>query len=132
MAAAKDTDGRTGRDGGHGRDQSSTVSATASVCLARQASSRSASAGSLVARMAAASSPALIAPGLPIASVATGMPPGIWTIESSESMPLSAFDSTGTPSTGSRVIDAHMPGKCAAPPAPAMMTFRPRLTAPVA
>jgi len=47
-------------------------------------------------------------------------------------MPFKAFDSTGTPSTGSRVIDAHMPGRCAAPPAPAMMTFRPRPTALVA
>ena len=38
----------------------------------------------------------------------------------------SAFDWTGTPSTGSGVIEAAMPGRCAAPPAPAMITFRPR------
>ena len=32
-------------------------------------------------------------------------------------MPLSAFDWTGTPSTGRCVFAAVMPGKCAAPPA---------------
>ena len=36
-----------------------------------------------------------------------------------------AADETGTPSTGSVVSDAIMPGRCAAPPAPATMTFRP-------
>ena len=41
-------------------------------------------------------------------------------------MPFSAWLSTGTPSTGSAVIDAAMPGRCAAPPAPAMITLRPR------
>ena len=41
-------------------------------------------------------------------------------------MPFSALDSTGTPSTGRCVIDAAMPGRCAAPPAPAMITFSPR------
>ena len=50
----------------------------------------------------AASSAALVAPAGPIASVPTGMPAGICTIDSSESMPLSAFDCTGTPSTGRR------------------------------
>ena len=40
-----------------------------------------------------------------------GTPAGICTIESSESMPLSAFDSTGTPSTGSAVFAAVMPGQ---------------------
>ena len=37
-------------------------------------------------------------------------------------MPFSALHSTGTPSTGSAVIDAVMPGRCAAPPAPAMIS----------
>ena len=69
---------------------------------------------------------ALVAPAAPMASVPTGMPAGICTIESSESMPLSAFDCTGTPSTGSEVFAAVMPGRCAAPPAPAMMTSSPR------
>ncbi len=41
-------------------------------------------------------------------------------------MPLSARDCTGTPSTGSRVFAAVMPGRCAAPPAPAMSTSMPR------
>ncbi len=34
--------------------------------------------------------------------------------------------SIGTPSTGNARPRAHMPGRCAAPPAPAMMTRRPR------
>ena len=55
-----------------------------------------------------------------------GTPAGICTIESSESRPLSVFDCTGTPSTGSEVFEAVMPGRWAAPPAPAMMTSRPR------
>src|SRR5437016_10198846 len=46
--------------------------------------------------IAAASKAALIAPALPIASVPTGMPPGICAMESSESRPLRIFDSTGT------------------------------------
>ena len=83
-------------------------------------------------RMAAASSAAFTAPARPIASVPTGMPAGICTIESRLSMPLSAWHSTGTPSTGSGVQAAHMPGRCAAPPAPAMMTFSPRPRAPSA
>ena len=59
-------------------------------------------------------------------SVPTGMPPGICTIDSSESMPFSAWLSTGTPNTGSSVLAATMPGRCAAPPAPAMITCKPR------
>ena len=62
----------------------------------------------------------------PMASVPTGTPPGICTIESSESRPLSAWLWTGTPSTGSSVCAATMPGRWAAPPAPAMITSRPR------
>ncbi len=50
-------------------------------------------------------------------------------MDSSESMPLSAFDCTGTPSTGTRVLDAVIPGRCAAPPAPAMIAAKPRLSA---
>ena len=42
-------------------------------------------------------------------SVATGTPPGICTIESSESSPFSAWLSTGTPSTGSGVLRGHHP-----------------------
>ena len=76
--------------------------------------------------MATASSPALAAPAAPIATVATGTPFGICTIDSSESSPLSAALCTGTPMTGSTVCAATMPGRCAAPPAPAMITSRPR------
>jgi hypothetical protein len=45
--------------------------------------------------------------------------------DSSESCPESAFDSTGTPNTGSTVNAATIPGRCAAPPAPAMITLIP-------
>ena len=60
------------------------------------------------------------------------MPRGIWTMDSRESMPLSALLSTGTPSTGRRVWAAIMPGRWAAPPAPAMMTSSPRPSASAA
>jgi hypothetical protein len=79
--------------------------------------------------MAAASSAALRAPARPIASVPTGTPAGIWTIDSSESRPDSARLSTGTPSTGSTVWAAIIPGRWAAPPAPAMITSMPRAAA---
>ena len=49
---------------------------------------------------------------LPTATVATGMPAGICTIDSSESRPSSCASGTGTPITGSGVIDAVMPGRC--------------------
>src|SRR6478609_4863424 len=47
-------------------------------------------------------------------------------------MPDSVLDSTGTPNTGSSVSDAAMPGKWAAPPAPAMMILKPAALAPLA
>ncbi len=56
-------------------------SPTASVCCLRQAASRPDSAGSFSASTLAASSAALMAPALPIASVPTGTPAGIWTME---------------------------------------------------
>ena len=43
-------------------------------------------------------------PASPMARVPTGMPPGIWTMDSRLSMPFSALDSTGTPSTGRSVM----------------------------
>ena len=67
-----------------------------------------------------------------MASVPTGTPPGIWTIESSESSPPSAWLSTGTPSTGTSVEAAMTPGRWAAPPAPAMITSMPRPSAAAA
>ena len=57
-----------------------------------------------------------------MATVATGTPPGICTMESRESRPFKALDFTGTPITGSVVMAATMPGRWAAPPAPAIMT----------
>jgi hypothetical protein len=41
-------------------------------------------------------------------------------------MPSRYLSGTGTPITGSGVRAATMPGRCAAPPAPAMITLRPR------
>src|SRR5665647_1587742 len=79
---------------------------------------------SAVARIFTAIRPALRAP--PIETVATGTPAGICTIERSESSPSRRPSGTGTPTTGSVVTEASMPGRCAAPPAPAMMTLRPR------
>src|SRR5262249_49495001 len=102
------------------------------VCVVRNLRKASRIAGYLLPSEAAASNAALIAPALPMASVPTGIPPGIWAIASSESKPLSALDSIGTPNTGSTVFDAVIPGRCAAPPAPAMMTSMPRLSASAA
>src|SRR5204863_4417264 len=60
---------------------------TASVCRFRNASTFFRTFSSVVARMLAASSAAFVAPGVPIASVPTGIPAGICAIESSESIP---------------------------------------------
>src|SRR5262245_57015460 len=98
LAAAEDA------DGGPWWKAHSGFSGTASVCFARQSASRAASALSVLASIAAASSAALTAPALPIARVPTGIPAGIWTIESRLSKPFSALLSMGTPSTGSSVI----------------------------
>ena len=54
-------------------------------------------------------------------------PAGICTIDSSESRPCRCLVGIGTPSTGTGVRAASMPGRCAAPPAPAMMQRRPRV-----
>ncbi len=81
-------------------------------------------AGSCAARMRTASRPALRAPATD--TVATGTPAGICTIDSSESMPSRYFSGTGTPMTGSGVTEASMPGRWAAPPAPAMSALSPR------
>ena len=58
-----------------------------------------------------------MAPARPIASVPTGTPPGICTMDNRLSSPCNARLATGTPSTGSGVRAATMPGRCAAPPA---------------
>jgi hypothetical protein len=82
--------------------------------------------GVSLASMATANSAALAAPAVPMAKVATGMPLGICTMLCSESTPCRWRLATGTPSTGTVVLAASMPGRWAAPPAPAMMAFRPR------
>jgi hypothetical protein len=73
--------------------------------------------------------PAFAAPDAPMATVATGMPFGICTVDNSESNPESALV-IGTPITGTTVWAATTPARCAAPPAPAMMTSMPRAMAP--
>ena len=65
---------------------------------------------------------AFIAPSFPIATVPTGIPLGIWTIDNKLSKPLSFLLSIGTPMTGIGVIAAIIPGKWAEPPAPAIIT----------
>src|SRR6202035_643877 len=96
LSAAENSDGVAGLKlhlvwAGHA--DPSGCSATASVCALRQAASLAESAGSFSASTLAASKAALMAPGLPIASVPTGTPAGIWTMEYSESTPDSALDS---------------------------------------
>ena len=71
----------------------------------------------------AARIPAL-APPL-IATVATGIPVGICTIEYNESLPPSDVVCIGIPITGIGKIAAHIPGRCAAIPAPAIITLNP-------
>ena len=46
-------------------------------------------------------------------------------IERRESKPCNSRDFIGTPITGKDVKDAVIPGKCAAPPAPAIITSIP-------
>src|SRR5262249_13844929 len=126
LAAAEDA------DRGPGEDTGAHVSlswSTFRVCSSRNCRSFSRSGARARARMATARRAAFVAPALPIASVPTGTPPGICAIESSESRPFSARLSTGTPRTGSSVCAATIPGRGAAPPAPAMMTSIPRASA---
>jgi hypothetical protein len=52
----------------------------------------------------------------------TGTPPGICTMDRRESTPFRVLVLTGTPTTGRGVAAASMPGRWAAPPAPAMST----------
>src|SRR5436309_2326173 len=67
------------------------AASTLSLCFLRNASNFFRISSSEVARMAAASSAAFLAPASPIASVPTGIPPGICTVERSESSPCN-FD----------------------------------------
>ena len=81
------------------------------------------SSGSPTERMRTASRPALRAPLT--AMVATGTPLGICTMDSRLSRPSRCARATGTPMTGRVVTEASIPGRWAAPPAPAISTRRP-------
>jgi len=95
-------------------------SASRSLNFANAACSRS----SPTARICAARIPAFFAAPMP--TVATGTPGGICTMDNSESSPFKDLLSIGTPIIGNVVNAAVTPGRCAAPPAPAMMTRSPR------
>src|SRR3954468_5624319 len=82
--------------------------------MARTASVNS---GRATATMRAAMTPA--ARASPIGTVPTGTPAGVWGIDSRGVGPARAWDLTGTPITGTSVKAATMPGRWAAPPAPA-------------
>ena len=86
-------------------------------------------ASSLSASISTARMAAFCAPLTP--TVATGMPGGIWMIESMASRP-SSMPLMGTPITGRVVLAAMTPGRAAAIPAAAIITFRPRSLAPLA
>ena len=79
------------------------------------------------ARMAAASRAAFTAPARPMASVPTGIPAGICTIDRSESTPRSTADSIGTPNTGNEVFAAAIPGRSSCPPSPGNDHFDPTI-----
>ena len=66
-----------------------------------------------------------MAPGLPIAKVATGTPFGIWTVASNESIPSRSPPPRGIPRTGFVVWAAIAPARWAAIPAAAIKTWTP-------
>ena len=82
--------------------------------------------GASLASGATANRTALAAPAVADGKRRHGMPLGICTMLCSESTPAGGGWPTGTPRTGTVVLAAIMPGGWAAPPAPAMMAFRPR------
>src|SRR5690606_37830618 len=113
----------------YSESRGSGCASTPAVCSARCASSAAAISGCLLPRIAAASTTALTAPAPLNGRDATGMPRGICTLDSGEFMRFTARERFGTPGTGSRVLAAVMPGEYAAPPAPQIITSRPRPTA---
>ena len=119
LTSADDADARAGRQRRVRLHQSEVLTSlsarTSSAAARRRASSLSRRSGLLVAIICAANRPAFTAPARPIATVATGTPRGICTIDSRESRPFRAALSTGTPMTGNIVFAATMPGKWAAP-----------------
>src|SRR3990167_10060171 len=67
-----------------------------------------------------------MAPGLPTASVPTGIPAGICDVASDLSMPFTnVCEGKGTPSTGTNVLEAITPARCAALPAAAIKICTP-------
>ena len=90
------------------RTLASAASTLSRICLRRSLSFCD-SAGSDSARIAAARSAAFCAP--PMATVATGRPGGICTVESSESSPPSVPADSGTPITGSVVCATTRAGQ---------------------
>jgi ATP-dependent DNA helicase RecQ len=110
-----------GRDISRPYAPGSPTSRTACACSFRCFRNREAMPSSWSARISAARSAAFTAPARPMASVPTGMPAGICTIESSESRPPSCVP-IGTPRTGLSVFEATTPARCAAPPAAATNT----------
>src|SRR5579884_612361 len=129
LPAAKHPDCAARQHGFNRTAHNSLSCMTESVCRARHCFNRVRISGYLFPRMLAANNAALVAPALPIASVPTGIPAGICTIESRESMPFNVLLLMGTPNTGSVVWAATIPGKCAAPPAAATITSKPRSAA---
>ena len=102
---------------------------TLSLSPSLKSAIRARKASSDAPRIWAAKMPALVPPSR--ATVATGTPEGICRMLNTESHPSMLFRLLmGTPMTGRGVSDAVMPGKCAAPPAPAMITPTPRSAAP--
>src|ERR1700722_12326157 len=85
LSAAQNSDRRARKNCAHCGNSSAS---TSSLRELRHARNRSRRPESVVARISAAKSAALAAPGFPIASVPTGTPLGICTIESSESIPF--------------------------------------------
>src|SRR5205823_10552647 len=111
LSAAQDADRGTRSQFGRRSHRRSGRSATPWVCACRQLSRACSATASDKPRIAAANSAALTAPARPMAKVATGIPAGICTIDSKLSIPLRARLSIGTPSTGSGVKAATMPGR---------------------
>src|SRR4051812_37661494 len=97
LAAAQHPQGLAGQNYRGGDRRHSCI--TFWVCSARKARSFSRRSGRVLAKMLIAMRAALMAPALPIATVPTGIPAGIWTIDNRESMPFKAWLSIGTPST---------------------------------
>src|SRR6185369_15980600 len=85
-------------DGEHSGEEAT----AACVCFARKSMRRCRIAGYLPAKICAARRPAFSPP--PIATVATGMPFGICTIDSKESSPRRFSVGIGTPITGRWVL----------------------------